>query len=55
MSLSILKSAPKNCVAVDSEISSKNCVAADSEISNNGGVISGFTPLFFFGWVFTMC
>jgi hypothetical protein len=48
MSLSILKSAPKNCVTVDSEISSKNCVAADSEISNNGGVISGFTPLFFF-------
>ena len=36
VSLSIQKSA------------ANNCVAADSEISSNGGVISGFTPLFFF-------
>jgi hypothetical protein len=34
LSLSIQKSATKNCVAVDSEMGSRNCVAVDSKISS---------------------
>jgi hypothetical protein len=55
MLLPIQKSAMKNCVAADSEISSqtaslpiqksamKNYVVADSEIGSDSGVISSFT------------
>jgi hypothetical protein len=59
VSLLIQKSTIKNFVGADSEIggkiaslsiqklAAKNYVAADSEIDSDGGVILGFTSLFF--------